>query len=170
MKGAYERLSGQHEALHRAGELSAKTIIFDVEPLVTRWDSSQEALDRGVRQLLGQAGAVPGVHAVCFATNSARCPSAVPVDSGMRVVYLASARKPLRTAPYRDLPRPGVVIGDQVATDGVLARRLGYAFLHYCPPLADVPIGPRFLRYCGWLMLPFLFRRPRSVQSGHGGG
>jgi hypothetical protein len=38
-----------------------------------------------------------------------------------------------------------VVIGDQVATDGMLARRLGYTFLHYRPGLERVPviIGPR---------------------------
>jgi predicted HAD superfamily phosphohydrolase YqeG len=48
-------------------------------------------------------------------------------------MYLASAVKPLRTAAYRALPRPGAVIGDQLSTDGLLARRLGYTFLHWRP-------------------------------------
>lgn len=58
---------------------------------------------------------------------------ALPGREDLRVMYLSSARKPLRTSPYLALPRPGVVIGDQIATDGVLARRLGYTFLHYRP-------------------------------------
>jgi hypothetical protein len=60
-------------------------------------------------------------------------------------MYVASAGKPLRTASYRVLPRPGAVIGDQVATDGLLARRLGYTFLHWSPPLTGVPLGPRLM-------------------------
>ena len=34
------------------------------------------------------------------------------------------------------------VIGDQVATDGLLARRLGYTFLYWSPRLASVPLRP----------------------------
>jgi predicted HAD superfamily phosphohydrolase YqeG len=154
----YERLSERQDLLRRAGELSAKTIIFDVEPLVAWWDTSQESLDRGVAAMLGQARAIRGVKAVCFATNSARRPSTVPAAAGMQVMYLSCAHKPLRIAAYRQLPRPGVVIGDQAATDGILARRLGYTFLHYTPVLTDIPFGPRVMRHCGRLVLPFLVR------------
>ena len=160
MTDAYECFSDPADLLRRVGELPAKTIIFDVEPLVAAWNGSQEALDRGVTTVLGQvAGAVPGLDALCFATNSARRPSAVPAGAGgIQVTYLALAGKPLRTAPYRKLPRPGIVIGDQAATDGVLARRLGYTFLHYCPPMTDAPIGARLMRLCGRLILPSLAR------------
>ena len=155
MADAYECLSDTAALLRRAGELSVKTIILDVEPLVASWNGSQEALDRGVVTVLDQvASAVPGLDAVCFATNSARRPSAVPVRGGVRVTYLALAGKPFRTAPYRKLPRPGIVIGDQLATDGLLARRLGYTFLHFCPPMAGAPIGARLMRLCGRLILP----------------
>jgi predicted HAD superfamily phosphohydrolase YqeG len=150
---AHERISQTPDLLRRAGELSAKTIILDVEPLVAHWNGSQETLDRGVMTMLDQvASAVPGLEAVCFATNSARRPSTLPTRVGIQVTYLAFARKPLRTAPYRKLPRPGIVIGDQPATDGVLARRLGYTFLHYCPPMTDAPIGARLMRLCGRLV------------------
>ena len=77
----------------------------------------------------------------------------------MRVVYLASAGKPLRTAAYRDFPRPGVVIGDQVATDGILARRLGYAFVLVDTQLAGVPAGPRLMGTYGRLVRPLFFTR-----------
>jgi predicted HAD superfamily phosphohydrolase YqeG len=158
---AYERVVDWQDLLRRAAELSAKTIVADVEPLVAFWDTSQESLDEGLVAVLGQVGAIPGVEVVCFATNSARRPSAVPAVAGIRVMYLSSARKPMRIAPYQNLPRPGIVIGDQVATDGVLARRLGYTFLLYAPRLEGVPVGPRLLQQTGELVLPFLFRNPR---------
>jgi predicted HAD superfamily phosphohydrolase YqeG len=97
------------------------------------------------------------VRVVVFATNSARRPSAIPSLPGVQVTYLASAGKPVRTAPYRALPRPGAVIGDQVATDGLLARRLGYAFLRWNPRLAGVPLRPRLMGLLGQLAQP-LFR------------
>jgi predicted HAD superfamily phosphohydrolase YqeG len=159
----YECISETGDLLRRAGQLSAKTIIFDVEPLVAPWNGSQETLDRGVVAVLDQvASVVPGLDAVCFATNSARRPSAVPARAGLQVTYLALAGKPFRTAPYRKLPRPGIVIGDQIATDGILARRLGYTFLHYSPPMADAPLGARLMRLCGRLILPSLGRGQRS--------
>jgi hypothetical protein len=158
---AYERVAESRDALSRARELSARTMILDVEPLVAYWDSGRDALDAGIAQVLGQVGADPDVAVLCFSTNSARRPSAVPCsgEAGPRVVYLASARKPFRIAPYRDFPRPGVVIGDQVATDGLLARRLGYTFLHYCPDLAHAPAGPRFMSDLGRPLEALLFVR-----------
>jgi len=164
----YERIAARPDLLRRARELAARTIIIDVEPLVAYWDSSQAHLDRGVAVTLNQAATLPDVRVVCFATNSAREPSAVPATEGVTVRYVASARKPLRTAPYRDLPGPGVVIGDQVATDGILASRLGYTFLHYLPPRAGMPIGPRLLRLSGRLLLPLVFWRPGTRRRTSG--
>ena len=158
MTGGYERFAGREDLLQRARELTAKTIIFDVEPLIAWWDSSQESLDQGIEAMLDRVGAMPDVSVVCFATNSDRRPSAAPVAAGIRVMYLSSARKPIRMAAYRDLPRPGVVIGDQPTTDGILASRLGYTFLHYAPPQSGIPLGPRLMSYCGRLVLPVLNR------------
>jgi hypothetical protein len=162
----YGRLTEADDLLRRAGELSARTALIDVEPLVAYWDSSQESLDQGVAQIAERASAIPGLRVVCFATNSARRPTAVPAPAGIRVMYIASAGKPLRITPYRDLPRPGVVIGDQTATDGVLAHRLGYTFLHYHPQLAAVPIGPRLMDGLGRIVGPFLFRKGRLPIQG----
>jgi predicted HAD superfamily phosphohydrolase YqeG len=160
----YERFATTGDVLQRVSELSPKTVIVDVEPLVAWWDSGQEPLDSGVASMVSQLGGLAGVSVLCFATNSARRPSRLPVGATAQVVYLASAGKPLQIAQYRSLPAPGVVIGDQVLTDGILARRLGYAFLHYCPEPAGMPTGPRLLRYCGWLALPLAFRKPRSPE------
>ena len=133
MKAAYYRAADLDGLLAKAAELSSKTLVFDIEPLVAYWDNGQQALDTGVQRILAEAVTVPGVEVVCFSTNSIRRPSTMPSHPGVRVVYLAHARKPLWTAPYEEFPRPGVVIGDQIATDGLLARRLGYAFLDYRP-------------------------------------
>jgi predicted HAD superfamily phosphohydrolase YqeG len=158
MKTGYQRVSRIQDLLRSAGQLSPKTVVADVEPLVAFWDTSRETLDRGLDAVLHQLDAIPGLEVVCFATNSDRCPSTIPKTAGLRVMYLSSARKPIRTGPYQDLPRPGIVVGDQVATDGVLAHRLGYTFLHYTPQLAGVPRGPRLLQRSGELAVPFLFR------------
>ena len=159
MRGAYYRAADLDGLLDKAAELSAKTLVFDVEPLVAYWDNGQDALDKGVAAIVAKAAAVPGVAVVCFATNSLRRPTTVPSAAGIRVAYLASARKPLWIAPYADFPRPGVVIGDQVATDGLLARRLGYTFLDYRPAHISRPWGPRLLDYGGRLALPLFFTR-----------
>jgi hypothetical protein len=153
----YERFVSPQDVLTRAAELSASTYVVDVEPLVASWGGGQQQLDDGVARTAGQLCAIAAARVVCFATNSARRPTATPACSTARVLYVASARKPLLTRLYRDLPRPGVVIGDQVGTDGALARRLGFTFLHYCPDVSTMPVGPRLLRYCGWLLLPVLF-------------
>jgi predicted HAD superfamily phosphohydrolase YqeG len=159
VRPGYWRLTRGADLLSRLRQLRARTIILDVEPLVAYWDTSQEELDRGVALMLEQVATLPGLLAVCFATNSARLPSAIPAIPGVAVQYLVSARKPLRTGPYLQLPRPGALIGDQVVTDGLLARRLGYTFVHYRPPPRGVPLGPRLLDGCGQLLRPMLFTR-----------
>jgi hypothetical protein len=158
--GAYERVTSLAELFARVRELALATLIFDIEPLVAPWDGGQQGLDRGVAEILGQAETVSSVRAVIFSTNSARRPSVLPGDgAGLRVEYVASAAKPLRIAPYRGLPGPGAVIGDQLPTDGILAYRLGYLFLHYDPPYGHVPIGPRLMHRWGRVVRPVLFGR-----------
>ena len=160
----YVRVTGLAGLFAEARALSVKTVIFDVEPLVSPWQGGQESLDEGIARILGDVRTVPSVRAVVFATNSGRRPSAVPACDGLQVRYLASAGKPLRTMPYRDLPRPGAVAGDQLPTDGILAFRLGYAFLHYMPELAGVPLGPALMHRWGKLVRPVLFRRPGTSR------
>jgi hypothetical protein len=163
--GGYQRVTSLAELFARVGELALATLIFDIEPLVAPWKGGQQGLDRGVAEILGQAETIRSVRAVVFSTNSARRPSVLPAaagpgdGAGLRVEYVTSAAKPLRTAPYRELPRPGAVIGDQLPTDGILAYRLGYLFLHYDPPYGHVPIGPRLMHRWGRAVRPVLFGR-----------
>ncbi len=162
MTSGYARVTTEADLFAKARELSVRTIIFDVEPLVTYWHSGQKSLDQGVARILDEVKAVPSVRVVVFATNSARRPTALPACDGIQVRYLAHADKPLRTAPYHDLPRPGAVAGDQLPTDGILAYRLNFSFLHYMPRLTGVPLGPDLMHRWGELVRPVLFRRPAS--------
>jgi predicted HAD superfamily phosphohydrolase YqeG len=159
VRTAFLQASGLDDVVRQAGELSARTMVFDVEPLVADWDGGQDALDQGVVRVLSEVAAVPTLQVLCFATNSARRPSAIPSEPGVQVVYLASAGKPFRTAPYRDFPRPGMIIGDQIPTDGILASRLGYTFVLVNPEAVDIPAGPRLMRAGGRLVRPLLFTR-----------
>jgi predicted HAD superfamily phosphohydrolase YqeG len=62
-----------------------------------------------------------------------------------------------------------VVIGDQLATDGILAQRLGYTFIQIDQP-ARVPIGPRLMAAVGRLMQPLLFTKPHPPSPPPQGG
>ena len=119
MRAAYTRAAALDDVVRRAGELSARTMIFDVEPLVAYWNGGQDALDEGVTRVLSEVAVLPAVEVVCFATNSVRRPSSVPGEPGVRVIYLASAGKPLRTTPYRGFCEPAV--GAVLAPDGIPA-------------------------------------------------
>jgi predicted HAD superfamily phosphohydrolase YqeG len=159
VRAAITRAAGLDAVVRRAEEVSARTMIFDIEPLVAYWDGGQDALDQGIARVLSAVTVLPALQVVCFATNSLRRPSVVPDEPRVQVVYLASAGKPFRTGPYRDFPRPGMVIGDQVPTDGILARRLGYAFVLVGPHAGRVPLGPRLMGAGGRLVRPLLFTR-----------
>lgn len=159
MRAVFERVTGLDDVVRHAAEVAARTLVFDVEPLVAYWDGGQQALDEGIARVLSEVAVLPAVQVVCFATNSLRRPTAVPSGGAVQVVYLASANKPVQTMAYRHFPRPGMVIGDQVATDGILARRLGYEFLLFDPHLTGVPAGPRLMGAWGRLVRPLLFTR-----------
>jgi len=165
MPAAYESVTDVAGLLARARELSLRTLIFDVEPMIAWWDTSQQALDEGIAAILAELGQLPELQAVVFATNSARRPSVLPSVPGLQISYRSSAGKPFQTAPYRGLPRPGAVIGDQVPTDGLLAYRLRFTFLHWNPPLAGVPRGPRAMQLIGRVVQPLLFSRTASPES-----
>ena len=46
MTSGYARVTTEADLFAKARELSVRTIIFDVEPLVTYWHSGQKSLDQ----------------------------------------------------------------------------------------------------------------------------
>jgi predicted HAD superfamily phosphohydrolase YqeG len=159
MHESYSRAADLAAVTARLVDLHAKTVIVDVEPLAAFWDTDEETLREGVAIVLERIASAPEVTVVAFATNSRRRLALSSTNIGVRLLYIAAARKPASTRPYRGLPRPGAVVGDQVATDGVLARRLGYAFIHYRPSLDRIPLGPKLMSQIGRPLLPMLFGR-----------
>ena len=139
--------------------LAPRTVLVDVEPMIAGWNTDRGVLDAGVAAFL-DAVAADGVECdVVFATNAWRRPSTLVVrPGGSEFGYFAHAGKPFRALRYRKLPTPGVVVGDQIATDGVLAWRLGYAFVHYVPGGLSLPRGPRVMRALGRPLRHVLFR------------
>jgi predicted HAD superfamily phosphohydrolase YqeG len=165
MKPGYVRCGSLDEALRVVAGLAAATVVLDVEPLIAHWDTGQQALDRGVRRILAEVEPLPAVRLVCFSTNSRRRPSFDPASQRFRVIYVALAAKPFRTTHYRTFPAPGALIGDQILTDGLLARRLGYTFVHYQPSVDEVPRGPWLLNRFGNLILRLLFPRRDATAT-----
>jgi hypothetical protein len=100
VRAAVDRAAGLGDVVRRAGGLKVRTLVFDVEPLVAHWDGGQQALDQGITRVLSEVAVLPAVEMVCFASNSLRRPSVPLGEAGMRVVYLASAGKPLRTSVH----------------------------------------------------------------------
>ncbi len=70
MRAVLEHATGLGDAVRRARELSARTVIFDVEPLVAYWDGGQGELDQGIARVFSEVSAFPALQVLCFATNS----------------------------------------------------------------------------------------------------
>jgi len=157
MRADYQQLSNRDELLSRIAGLSPKTVIFDIEPVVAIWNTGTSELSVGVEHFAKKLSEIPGIEFVGFVTNSRRH---VPVTSpagGPTIFYVSSAHKPLFIERYRGLPRPGVVAGDQLTTDGILAWRLGFDFIHYNPAARDSPPGVRVMNLTGNLLRPLFF-------------
>lgn len=143
------QVGGLADISEQLGYLHARSVIVDVEPLVAYWNTGDEELSDGLTATVDHITENTHIQHIVFSTNSARSPVTNPASHGVEIRYLTSAAKPLSVAPYRDLPRPGVVVGDQVVTDGLLARRLDYTFLHYTPHLPRTPLGPWVMKQIG---------------------
>lgn len=159
MKVTYCGLLDRAAVIAWLSDLRPRSVIFDVEPLVAGWNTDDDCLRRGLDDVLDQLQVVPGIDVVGFATNSARRVALEARPGGPEVFYRATACKPFVTAPYRDLPRPAALVGDQIATDGLLAWRLGFAFGHLLPGADGAPLGPRAMRLVGMPLAPLIFAR-----------
>jgi predicted HAD superfamily phosphohydrolase YqeG len=156
MRTAYREVTDLPGVAAWLRETGARTVVLDVEPLVAGWDTDAAVLRRGVDEAVALLAEVPGLEVVGFATNSLRRLTGAALKSPG--FFVAAARKPLRLRPYRDLPRPGVVVGDQLATDGLLAWRLGFGFAHLRQPGVRRPRGPAALGLLGRPLRRLLFR------------
>jgi predicted HAD superfamily phosphohydrolase YqeG len=158
LRARYDECTSADGAVRCIAEHVPRTVIFDVEPLIAYWNTDTITLDEGVSRFIARTADIAGLQVIGFATNSHRRPSAMLAPSNVHVLYEAGALKPFRIGLFRDLPRPGVIVGDQIATDGVLAYRLGYAFVRYRAEYTSLPLGPRVMGMLGCPLRPLLFR------------
>jgi hypothetical protein len=157
MRADYQQISDRDELLSCVAGLSPKTVIFDIEPVVAVWNTGNTELSGGVQRVAKELSAVPGIEFIGFVTNSRRHIPVTSSPGGPTVFYVSSAHKPLLIRRYRELPRPGAVVGDQLTTDGILAWRLGFDFVHYEPAARDSPAGVRIMNLTGSLLRPLFF-------------
>jgi hypothetical protein len=162
MKADYICFDDQDDLFAYVSGLSPKTVIFDVEPLVARWNTGPPELVKGLERWVGKISSIPGLAFVGFVTNSQRLGSVGDARNGAKSFYVASAHKPFQAEAYRGLPRPGAVVGDQLATDGIWAWRLGFDFVHYYPRQERRPVGVRAMNLLGRLLRPLFFRTATS--------
>lgn len=139
-------------------ELQPATLLLDLEPYVCAWDTDDEALTSGLSARLAVLAGVGSISHLVLVTNSARHVRQVPAPPRPVLAYLADARKPfLDPSGFSSYPRPLVVCGDQVLTDGLLAWRLRAVFVQIKLPQS----APRWVRWqqrLGDLIAPLLFR------------
>lgn len=133
----------------------AASVVLDAQPLLVDWTGSQ--VPERVAAMVGAVVRCPTVRTVVVASN-AREPAVVwPADAVPAAMVIGAARKPWRTAYTSRLPRPVVVVGDQVLTDGLLAWRIGATFVHWRHH-GPVPAWPRIQQLLGRWPRRLVFR------------
>lgn len=131
-----------------AAGLQTRTLIVDVEPLLSPWDAAAETLPAATAAFANESTArIPSLEYLIFATN-ARIPFIKTPETDGRFLFISAARKPWRINYLRGSSTPITVIGDQVLTDGLLAHRLGGNFLHWRSDYT-VPLWPRVQAIAG---------------------
>lgn len=138
-------------------ELQPATLVVDIQPFVAPWRASPDAMLSAAAALSEYlAETLPDLKAVVFATN-ARGGLQPPLrDERVQVTFVSTARKPWRISYVADVPRPIVVLGDQIVTDGLLAFRLRGQFLHWREH-GRVPWWPRLQALIGEPLVWFVF-------------
>lgn len=146
------------DAIEALRSFAPEALVVDVEPFVCLWDTDDRALAVGLQARLADLADVPSAREVVFITNSKRRPSGLPQLKWAAVRYVSGARKPfLNPTLARSLPRPVVVCGDQVLTDGILAWRLNAPFVQLWLPFC-MPVQVRVQRSVGEIVAPLFFK------------
>ena len=110
MRAALDRATGMDDVVRRAGELSAQTMIFDVEPLVAYWDGGQEAGGSSCRAAAGgyprRLARPPSYTAAPAPQRSGMIFQALDIPGGMPVPGVGlSCRQPVCGSKCGCLPR-----------------------------------------------------------------
>ncbi|MER7245642.1 hypothetical protein [Kribbella sp. NPDC000426] len=148
-KAAYARCTPE-SALDVCLSYRPEVLVLDAEPLLIDWQVPDGHWHVSLADLVSRARA-GGVRTLLVVTNSRR---AFPgLDRALTGNLITRAWKPWTSRRRLNLMHngaPGVVCGDVALTDGLLAVRLGYTFVHL--QVADRPLYPRVQDRIGhWL-------------------
>jgi predicted HAD superfamily phosphohydrolase YqeG len=137
--------------------LQPATLVVDVQPFVAPWGCSPDSTLSGAIALSRHlAEAAPKLSTLVFATNARSVLSQKLQEERPQVTLVSAACKPWRIGYLAVAPRPVVVIGDQVVTDGLLAHRLHGQFLHW-QAHCRIPWWPRLQATIGYLLVKIMF-------------
>jgi hypothetical protein len=104
MRVAYRQMHDLDDVVAWLTELRARTVIFDVEPLIALWDTGPDVLRDGVDAAIGQILKVRDIEVIGFATNSLRRLEINADHDGVHAFYVSKASKPFVTRRHRHLP------------------------------------------------------------------
>lgn len=142
MKRTPRLTANQHDALAiMAVRLKTRTLVVDVEPILTTWGTPAGIFGRVTIFAHSLAAELPSLRCLIFATNARiYMPKLLGLDR-LGVALIDAACKSWRLWHLTDCPSPITVIGDQVMTDGHLAFRI-YGIFVYCRTHDDIPFWP----------------------------
>lgn len=151
--------SSVHDALIIADRNDRSVVAVDVENTLTDYDPSPEASASAIAELVEWAERnTTRIRKILFLSNSPLLLT-VPPQARIELVVLANARKPwIGRSPlshYRNELEGAVICGDQLLTDGLLARRVRGLYIE-CPRRRGGPgerWWPRLMRAFGELVL-----------------
>jgi hypothetical protein len=147
----------QDAVVAAVAELRPATLVVDVQPFVAPWGCSLEDMASRVIALSRHlVEAAPKLSTLVFATNAWLTFRVKHLGECPQVTLVGTACKPWRTGYLSDAPRPVVVVGDQVITDGLLAFRLHGQFLHWQVD-GRTPWWPRLQAIAGDLIVKRVF-------------
>jgi predicted HAD superfamily phosphohydrolase YqeG len=153
VKFAVADLDGLEAALDTA--VGPVVVVFDVDNTLVPQGAAPTNFARTVAQALDRFEAVAGVERVIMLTNGAPRGARGIIADGNKPW---TARRRLGLSGGEDI----WVVGDQVLTDGVLARRLGGTFCHLVMTTVDEPRRQALMRWVGNAVAPLLFRPAQS--------
>jgi hypothetical protein len=157
VQGLVWKEASRSQALSTCLDLNPDTLVLDAEPLLIDWRSGHGAWHPGWSALLSEIFD-HGVRTVVVVSNSRRDLSSLQQvprpPAGLRIHCLSRAWKPWTSRRALGLGSSlgsGVVCGDVSLTDGILASRLRYSFVHL--KVLDQPLYARIQDRCGtWLL------------------
>jgi hypothetical protein len=147
------------------GEFQPATVVADVEPLVAPRDSAaSDVVSGAVRFTERLVAAAPATLSLLVFASNARLhvPEKMKVENVV-AVFVSPAWKPWTVSYIAKAPRPMVVVGDQVVTDGIIAVRMQVPFIHSVTG-NRVPWWPRLQAAIGTPVAKVVFR-DRALSS-----